>query len=194
MYRRGIVVEVDAARCRVKVRLPDKQDAVSSWLDVLQRNTADVKDYGLPAVNELVAVLFDERDEAGCILGSLYTEANKPAEPNAEVRRVTFADGTIVQYIDGTLRISGPAAVDVQSTGVVTIAPATEIADSLKIAGGGSAPALAPAVSNALSTLKSAINSAVPTPNDGGAALKTQILAALASWPPDMAATKLTTD
>lgn len=194
MYRRGIVTEVDASRCRCKVRFPDKQDMLSGWLDVLQRNTSTVKDYGLPAVGELVAMVLDERDEAGCILGAIYTEANKPTNPSAEIRRVTFADGTVVQYGNGKLTISGPAAVEVTATGVLKVSPATELLDSLKVAGGSAPAALAPAVTEALNTLKSAINSAVPTPSDGGAALKTQILAALAAWPPDVAATKLTTD
>lgn len=47
--------------------------------------------------------------------------------------------------------------------------------------------ALANLVTSALNALKSAISGAATVPNDGGAAFKTNILAALASWPPSVA-------
>lgn len=51
--------------------------------------------------------------------------------------------------------------------------------------------ALAQKVTTQLSTLKSAINGAAVASGDGGAAFKTAILAALAGWPGDVAATKI---
>lgn len=51
--------------------------------------------------------------------------------------------------------------------------------------------ALAQHVEDALSTLKSAISSAAVTPQDGGATFKANILGALSSWPPSVAADKL---
>lgn len=46
-------------------------------------------------------------------------------------------------------------------------------------------------VEDALSTLKSAISGAAVAPNDGGATLKSNILAALTGWPPDLKVTKV---
>lgn len=46
----------------------------------------------------------------------------------------------------------------------------------------------------ALSALKSAISGAVTVPNDGGASLKSTILAALGSWPPATTSAKLKTE
>lgn len=51
--------------------------------------------------------------------------------------------------------------------------------------------ALAEKVEQELTTLKNAINAATPTPNDGGAALKTAILAALSSWPGSVGSEKV---
>lgn len=59
--------------------------------------------------------------------------------------------------------------------------------------GGTEAVALASAVEAQLTTLKNAISSAVPTPNDGGAALKTQIVSALSNWPASTASEVLET-
>lgn len=59
--------------------------------------------------------------------------------------------------------------------------------------GGSEAVALASLVAEQLSALKDAISGAVPVPNDGGAALQTQILAALATWPESTASEVLET-
>lgn len=56
---------------------------------------------------------------------------------------------------------------------------------------GATALAKANAVSNNLSVLKNAISSAAVVAGDGGAALKANILAALAAWPASMATTKV---
>lgn len=59
-------------------------------------------------------------------------------------------------------------------------------------AGATDAVALEPAVKAAMQTLKDAIQNAVTVPQDGGAALKANILAPLAAWPPStMGATKV---
>jgi len=51
--------------------------------------------------------------------------------------------------------------------------------------------ALATKVATALTALKTAINNAACTPNDGGLAFKTAILASLSAWPGGVAATKV---
>lgn len=51
--------------------------------------------------------------------------------------------------------------------------------------------AIAALVTAALNTLKGAFDSWTPAPNDGGAALKTILTSALASWPQSLASTNL---
>jgi phage baseplate assembly protein V len=196
MYRKGVVTVVDADRCRAKVRFPDKQDRISGWLDVLQANTQANQDYGLPDVGELVACMMDERDEAGCILGALYTEANKPTNGNADVRRVVFSDGTTIEFSRSAslLHIAGPAAVHIESAGVVTIDPAVECKATLKVGAGASPVALATPLATALNTLKAAIGGAPIVPLDGGASFKAALVGALASWPPPLAASSTSSD
>lgn len=98
MYRRGIVSEVDGSTHRVRVRFPDRDDVESGWLDVLVRAAHQAKDYGLPAKGDQVAVLLDEHDEAGCVLGALYSSVDKPPTTKPEVRAFHFGDGGLVQY------------------------------------------------------------------------------------------------
>ena len=51
----------------------------TNWLDVLQRNTQNNKDYWLPDVGEQVKVLLDENGEDGVILGAVYSDVDKPS-------------------------------------------------------------------------------------------------------------------
>jgi len=222
MYRLGTVSQVDAATCRAKVQL-EELETETYWLEVLQRNTLTNRDYHMPDVGELVAVLLDNRDEAGCILGAIYTGENKPTDPSADIRRVVFGDDTLVEYNraeskltisasgdlavtvagDCTVEVTGDATVNAENlnvtatvsvTGDTTIKGATVADGTLKVAGGGQKVALAQKTADALTTLKNAIASAVPTPQDGGAGLKSTLLAGLAAWPPDVGAAKLTSD
>lgn len=100
MYRRGIVAEVDAGTHRARVRFDERGGMISGWLDVLVRDAQDDKEYGLPSVGAMVGCMMDERDEDGCILGALYSTADKPAASSSSVdkRSITFKDGVCVQY------------------------------------------------------------------------------------------------
>lgn len=192
MYREGLVDEVDEARSKARVRFPD-DGTVSGWLSVLHRNTLENQDYHLPDEGEFVACMLDPLGEHGCILGAVYSSANKPPGPSRDVRRVTFSDGAVVEYdrAASELRISGVTKVMVEAT-VVQLS-ASEI-EELTIGGGAAALSRDDKVQQALADLKSALSAGAPTPQDGGAGLKSTILAQLSAWPPATAAGKVTSD
>lgn len=98
MYRRGIVTELDPATHRARVRLPDRDNITSPWLNVLAPTAHDDKVFGLPPVGSQVAVLLDEHDEAGCILGAIYSTQDQPTASSEQVRRIDFRDGTRIEY------------------------------------------------------------------------------------------------
>jgi phage baseplate assembly protein V len=110
MYRRGIVEELDATKHRARVRFPDRQNVVSGWLDVLVRETHEDKEYSMPAKGTQVAVMMDDKDEDGCILGAVYSEVDAPTATSEKIRRWNFADGGLVEYDRTThvLRVSIP--------------------------------------------------------------------------------------
>lgn len=190
MFFEGTVEEVDVERVRVRVRTPEE---VTPWLRVVVRNTLSNQDEWFPDEGEQVVGLLDERRESGCVLGAVYSAENKPTEPSQDVRRVRFSDSTVVEYDReaSELRITGDLKVIV-SAAVVQLS-ATEI-EELIIAGGTSPPSRDDKTQQALSALKDAISNATPTPQDGGAGFQTTLLAALAAWPPDTAAEKVTCD
>ncbi|ELY6335822.1 phage baseplate assembly protein V [Cronobacter sakazakii] len=105
----GTVSAVDADGVKARVRLPECDNMRTNWLDVLQRNTQNNKDYWLPDVGEQVKVLLDENGEDGVILGAVYSDVDKPPLGNKDVRGTTFSDGAAFSYnrASHTLTIRG---------------------------------------------------------------------------------------
>ncbi|MDW3463672.1 phage baseplate assembly protein V, partial [Escherichia coli] len=87
----GTVSAVDADRVQARVRLPECDNLRTNWLNVLQRNTQDNKDYWLPDVGEQVEVLLDANGEDGVILGAVYSDVDKPPFSDKNIRGTRFA-------------------------------------------------------------------------------------------------------
>ncbi|EHE1279923.1 phage baseplate assembly protein V [Salmonella enterica] len=105
----GTVSAVDADGVKARVRLPECDNMRTNWLDVLQRNTQNNKDYWLPDVGEQVKMLLDENGEDGVILGAVYSAVDKPSFSDKDVRGTTFSDGAEFSYnrASHTLTIRG---------------------------------------------------------------------------------------
>ena len=67
---------------QARFRLPECDNMRTNWLNVLQRNTQNNKDYSLPDVGEQIEVLLDENGEDGVILGVVYSRGDKPPFSN----------------------------------------------------------------------------------------------------------------
>ena len=98
MYRLGIVKEQDLVNARVRVVFPDHQQMLSYWLQVLARKTQNDKFYAMPDVGEQVACLMDEHDEAGAVLGAIYSSVDIPPVQSADKYHISFKDGATVEY------------------------------------------------------------------------------------------------
>jgi phage baseplate assembly protein V len=79
---------------------------LSYWLPICFQKTQNDKSYWIPDIGEQVVCLMDERDEAGAILGSIYSTADRPpTDPNTgnpvqsgDIEQHTYKDGTTVQF------------------------------------------------------------------------------------------------
>lgn len=113
MYRRAIVSTVDPATARVRVTFPDADNMESYWLEVMQPRTLAGGDrsYWLPEAGEAVAVLMDEQDEAGVVLGAIYSSADPPPVASPDKHHVTHKDGAVIEYdrAGHAYRVSVPA-------------------------------------------------------------------------------------
>jgi phage baseplate assembly protein gpV len=97
-FRVGIVKQQDAARAKVRVVFPDYDEVVSWWLPVIFAKTQDDKAYWIPDVGEQVVCLMDLRDEAGAVLGAIYSSADVPPVSSADKFHLAFKDGASVEY------------------------------------------------------------------------------------------------
>ena len=142
----GTVSAVDADGVKARVRLPECDNMRTNWLDVLQRNTQNNKDYWLPDVGEQVKVLLDENGEDGVILGAVYSDVDKPPFSDKNVRGKTFSDGAEFSYnrashmltIRGGIEhmvIECSADVTVKTQKATIDAPETEITGNLLVGG-----------------------------------------------------------
>lgn len=94
----GTVSAVDADTVKARVRLPECDNMRTNWLNVLQRNTQNNKDYWLPDVGEQVEVLLDANGEDGTILGAVYSDVDKPPFSDKNLRGTRYADGAEFTY------------------------------------------------------------------------------------------------
>lgn len=98
-FRTGLVQEQDASGARVRVVFSDYDQMQSYWLPVVVPKTQNDKAYWLPDVGEQVVCLMDARDEAGAVLGAIYSSADTtPAGMNADKWHLTTRDGASFDY------------------------------------------------------------------------------------------------
>lgn len=98
IFETGTVSDIDETHARVRVRLPGRGNLHTWWLDVLQCNTQNNKDYWLPDIGEQVRLLLDEYAEDGVVLGSTYSSQDRPSISDRNRRRADFADGAWIEY------------------------------------------------------------------------------------------------
>ena len=83
-FRVGIVQQQDTARAKVRVVFPDYDEMISWWLPIVFPKTQNDKAYWIPDIGEQVVCLMDLRDEAGAVLGAIYSDADAPPVNSAD--------------------------------------------------------------------------------------------------------------
>lgn len=99
LIRIGKVCDIDYAKGAARVVFFDDDSLVSSFLQVIQRNTYENQDYAMPDIGEVVVCIFLSSGlENGFILGSVYAKDVVPQETNGDKRSVVFNDETKISY------------------------------------------------------------------------------------------------
>src|ERR1700721_3044611 len=89
----GIGQQQDPAHAKVRVVFPDYDEMISWWLPVVFAKTQDDKVYWIPDIGEQVVCLMDLRDEAGAVLGAIYSSADTPPGNSADKFHPGFKAG-----------------------------------------------------------------------------------------------------
>lgn len=143
VWRRGIVKQLDPAKARVKVLLPDEDQVLTDWLPVLMPFALGARAYWLPRQGSQVVVLLDEHGEDGVVMGALYSQTDPAPISAAKTLYIEAEDGTKV-FVDpvahqvtvdtpgqillkatGNVAVQSQADVDVTATGHVNTSSAT---------------------------------------------------------------------
>ncbi|MBP1862135.1 phage baseplate assembly protein V [Rhizobium herbae] len=117
--KRGIVVDRDPKKMRVKVQFKDEDDTVSFWVDVLSRSSGKTKSFMMPDVDDEVWCAVDLKGEDGCIIGSKYNDKDTPPFEGNDDVGITFPGGSI--HIDreaGAVTINVRGAVKIQGSSI----------------------------------------------------------------------------
>lgn len=113
---------------RVKVRFED-DDLVSDWIPYIVSQSRDVKTNYAMIQGEHVACQMDEHCENGVVLGSIYSEENKPVEGLGGVMSLKTPGGVTIQISDDIVSINanGNQLVFDGGSGTVNIEGVSEI-------------------------------------------------------------------
>jgi phage baseplate assembly protein V len=98
MFRVGLVKQQDLQGARVRVAFPDRDQLLSYWLPIVFTKTQNDKSYWVPYIGEQVVCLMDEHDEAGAVLGAIYSSADTPPVQSADKYHMSFKDGASIEY------------------------------------------------------------------------------------------------
>lgn len=95
--RFGYVSAYDPARHMARIQFPDKNNLVSDWLPVAVPNSKQNRDELHLDIGEHVYCSMSGNGlEVGVVLCSIYDDKNKPPVGDADIRVVTFGDGTVI--------------------------------------------------------------------------------------------------
>ena len=125
----GVVSAVDEAGHNLRVTIPALEDMETDWLPMATPAAGGNQFYSLPDEGEQVVCLLDARGENGCVIGAIYSTADKPPASSKDkwVRR--FKNGTIIEHD----RKSGDVLV--KTNGVVTINADAVVKKTLTVEG-----------------------------------------------------------
>ncbi len=120
-YKEGIVKVTKPGFARVQ--FPDLDGLLTDWLPLVVKKSLKDKACLTLDVGEHVACVLDEYFEAGCVLGAVYSDADRPPVQSPDKAHFSFFDGGRFEYdrASGTLTIVTTGPVNVTAEGPVTI-------------------------------------------------------------------------
>lgn len=122
--KRGIVVDRDPARQKIRVQFDDEDGVVSHWIDVLARSGGSTKTSMMPDSGDEVWCALDAKGEDGCLMGVKYNAKNAPPYTSNDDIGLVWAGGSV--HVN-----KGSGAVTVNTSGTVKI-----VAESIELVSG----------------------------------------------------------
>jgi len=120
-FKRGLVEKVDPAKARAKVKFADEDGNISFWLNINGSGSGKNKSYNMPDIGSQVNCLIDWDGEDGTVLGSPFSEADKPPTSNGDTVHLKSESGTdiIFNKKTGDIDIKGANIVKIQAVKII---------------------------------------------------------------------------
>lgn len=136
-YQEGIVTAIDAAKHKVRCKIPALEDLETAWLPFITLNAGGNQFYCLPDVGELVALLLDSQGEGGCVLGAIYNDQDPVPVSDSEIWCHKFKNGTEISHNrkTGDVVVNTQGQVTVTAGAGATINADTTVNGSLHVTG-----------------------------------------------------------
>ena len=123
LIREGEISSVNETLMSARVTFEDREGLTSAELPVIGRGSSSTAgDYWLPTVGDRAICLMAANDDqagSGWILGTRYSEKDPPIKQGG--RRLTFANGSAVEFDDKDLNITVAGNMNINITGDVSI-------------------------------------------------------------------------
>ncbi len=120
--KRGVVVDRDPKKKKVKVQFEDEDDQVTFWIDVTAKSAGTTKSFMMPDLNDEVWCAIDAKGEDGCILGSKYNDKDAPPHQSNDDISLVGPWGSI--HIDkggGALTINLNGGIEITAGGEIKL-------------------------------------------------------------------------
>lgn len=123
MIREGEVSSVNETLMSARVTFSDRENLTSAELPVLGRGSSSTAgDYWLPTVGDRAICLMAANDDqagSGWILGTRFSEKDPPVKQGG--RRLTFANGTAIEFDDKDINITVAGNMNINISGDVSL-------------------------------------------------------------------------
>ncbi len=122
--KRGIVVDRDPKKKKVKVRFEDEDDQLTFWIDVTAKSAGTTKTFMMPDLNDEVWCAIDAKGEDGCIIGSKYNDKDAPPhDKNSDIAitgpwgslHIDTGSGAFTMNLNGGMEISAGGDINLNS-------------------------------------------------------------------------------
>ncbi|MEN5299020.1 phage baseplate assembly protein V [Brucella sp. TWI559] len=118
--KRGIVVDRDPKKMRVKVQFVDEDETVSFWVDVLAKSSGTTKSFLMPDMDDEVWCAVDMKGEDGCVIGSKYNDNDAPPFSGNDDVGLVFPGGAVhLDRAAGALTVTFNGPVKVTASAIV---------------------------------------------------------------------------
>lgn len=136
--RRGVVVDRDPKKMRVKVQFQDEDEVVTQWIDAVSKSSTGVSAFQMPGKDDEIWCAMDAKGEGGCLIGSRYNGKDAPPSDSNDVVRVTWGGGFFeLNTASGNVQLKCGGAVSVEAGGDVTIKAADIVLESATLTHNG---------------------------------------------------------